>query len=161
MDSKKVNESVKLFHDFCKNEQKACDIDPALSYMNYMIDRMEMNSEQVIYLCFLYGMTYQLPTAYAIWSEFPDLELVNEERLTKWFIDNKYKLPFQQDKIKSRKDMVKTMLSYQEIVNGSQKRYFDTLLSSDNPQENFDKMWSPLKSIYGFSRFNIISCYMF
>ena len=63
MDAKKVNKSVKLFHDFCKNEQKACDIDPAISYLNYIIDRMEMNEEQVLWLCFLYAVTYQLPSA--------------------------------------------------------------------------------------------------
>ena len=116
-----VNKNVKLFLDFCKNSVNANDVDPALSYMNYMVDRMEFNDEQILYLCFLYGVTYQLPTAYVIWSEFPDLELVDEARLTKWFEENKSRLPFQQDKVKCKKDLVKTILSYQKVVGSSKK----------------------------------------
>ena len=147
-------EKVSLFVDFCRNSIAAHDVDPAIEYLNYMVDRMEFNEEQVLWMCFLYGLTYQLPTAYVIWSEFPDLELIDEERLTKWFDKNKTKLPYQQDKVKCKKDTVKTILSYQTLVNGSQKKYFDNLLNSDNPQVNFDRMWSPLKSVYAFGRFS-------
>lgn len=147
-------ESLKLFADFCQNSIKAHDVDPAILYMQYIVDRMELNEEQILWLCFLYGVTYQLPTAWVLWNEFPDLELVDEERLTKWFTENKSRLPFQQDKVKCKKDLVKTVLSYQSVVNGSQKQYFDKLLSSDNPQTNFDRMWSPLKSVYAFGRFS-------
>lgn len=149
-----VNKNVKLFLDFCKNSVNANDVDPALSYMNCIVDRMEFNDEQILYLCFLYGVTYQLPTAYVIWSEFPDLELVDEARLTKWFEENKSRLPFQQDKVKCKKDLVKTILSYQKVVGSSQKDYFDNLLNSNSPQTNFDRMWSPLKSVYAFGRFS-------
>lgn len=147
-------EKVSLFVDFCRNSIAAHDVDPAIEYLNYMVDRMEFNEEQVLWMCFLYGLTYQLPTAYVIWSEFPDLELIDEERLTKWFDKNKTKLPYQQDKVKCKKDTVKTILSYQTLVNGSQKKYFDNLLNSENPQVNFDRMWSPLKSVYAFGRFS-------
>lgn len=150
----KAKDNLSLFTDFCKNSIKAHDVDPALEYLNYMIDRMEMNQEQILWLCFLYGLTYQLPTAYVIWSEFPDLELVDKDRLARWFNENRTKLPYQQDKVKCKKDTVRTILSYQELVNGSQKAYFDNLLSSGDSQINFDKMWSPLKSVYAFGRFS-------
>ena len=152
--SKTLSKQIKMFANFCENSIKAHDVDPAVEYTQYIVRRMELNDEQIIYLCFLYGLTYQLPTAWVLWNEMPDLELINEERLTKWFDENKSRLPFQQDKVKCKKDMVKTILSYQELVNGSQKDYFDNLLDSDNPQVNFDRMWSPLKSVYGFGRFS-------
>lgn len=147
--------NLSLFLDFCKNSILAHDVDPAIEYLNYMIDRMEYNDEQIIWLCFLYGITYQLPTAYVIFNEFPDLELADEERLTNWFTkDVQSRLPYQQDKIKCRPKTVETILSYQKIVNGSQVEYFDNLLNSSDPQVNFDRMWSPLKSIYNFGRFS-------
>lgn len=155
MDTNKVNKSVKLFHDFCKNEQSACDIDPAILYMNYIIDRMEMNDEQILWLCFLYAVTYQLPSAYLIWNEYPDLELAGIPRLKEWWKTAQYKIPFQTDKMKQRKDFVSTVASYQQLVGDSQKKYFDNLLSSNSPQENFDRLWSPLKSISYFGRFSI------
>lgn len=146
--------SSELFKDFCRNSIKAADVDPALGYLNYMVDRMEMNDDQILWLCFLWGLTYQLPTAYIIWNEFPDLELVDEQRITEFYNLNRDRLPFQQDKQKNKKDMVKTILSYQAVVGKSQRQYFDTLLDSEDPQENFDRMWTPLKSIFAFGRFS-------
>lgn len=155
MDTRKLNESVKLFRDFCENSIKACDVDPAIAYMNYMVDRMELNEEQVLWMCFLYAVTYQLPSAYLIWNEYPDLELAGIPRLRKWWDENQRSIPFQTDKMKQRKNFVDTVESYQKLVGKSQKAYFDNQLYSDSPQENFDKLWSPLKGIAYFGRFSI------
>lgn len=155
MTSRNLSENLKLFVDFCKNSMNAKDVDPAINYMNYIVDRMEMNEEQVLWLCFLYGVTYQLPSAYLIQQEYPDLELADIPRLTEWWKTAQKRIPFQTDKMKQRKDFVKTVASYQELVQGSQKDYFDNLLNADDPQVNFDKLWSPLKSIAYFGRFSI------
>ena len=150
-----TTKSLKMFVDFCKNSIAAHDVDPALEYMNYMIDRMELNNEQILWLCFLYGVTYQLPSAYLIWNEYPDLELAGIERMKEWWSKHQKDIPFQTDKMKQRKDTVKTIASYQQLVGKSQKAYFDKLLSSKDPQVNFDRLWSPLKSISYFGRFSI------
>lgn len=148
------NKSVEMFKIFCKNSLEINDVDPAIPYLNYIINRMEMNEEQILWLCFLYAVTYQLPSAYLIWNEFPDLEIAGIERLQKWWEQAQFKIPFQTDKMKQRKDFVKTVASYQKLVDGSQKKYFDNLLSSENPQENFNKLWTPLKSVDYFGRFS-------
>lgn len=152
-DEGKLND-IKLFYKFCVNDMAAGDVDPAIAYMNYMVDRMELNEEQVLWMCFLYGVTYQLPSAYLIWNEYPDLELAGIPRLREWWKTAQYLIPFQTDKMKQRKNFVDTVESYQKLVNGSQKAYFDGLLSSKNPQENFDRMWKPLKGIAYFGRFS-------
>lgn len=147
--------NLKMFRIFCKNSLYAEDVDPALSYMNYMIDRMELNEEQVLWLCFLYAVTYQLPSAYLIWSEYPDLELVDIPRLRKWWSKKQYLIPFQTDKMKQRRNFVETIESYQNLVGASQKDYFDTLLKSKNSYKNFNKLWNSLKNISYFGRFSI------
>ena len=53
------NHNLKLFIDFCKNSVEANDVDPAISYMHYIVDRLEFNEEQVLWLCFT---SYQQPT---------------------------------------------------------------------------------------------------
>lgn len=146
--------NIEMFETFCRNSLEANDVDPAISYLNYMIDRMEMNEEQILWLCFLYAVTYQLPSAYLIWNEYPDLEIAGIDRLEKWWKEAQFKIPFQTDKMKQRKDFCKTVASYQKLVGGSQKKYFDQLLSSENPQENFDRLWTPLKSVDYFGRFS-------
>ena len=120
-----------------------------------MVDRMELNDEQVLWMCFLYAVTYQLPSAYLIWNEYPDLELAGIPRLKKWWDENQRRIPFQTDKLKQRKNFVDTVASYQKLVGKSQKSYFDNLLYSSSPQENFDKLWSPFKNIAYFGRFSI------
>lgn len=147
--------NLSLFKDFCINSLEANDVDPAISYLQYMVHRMEMNEEQVLWLCFLYAVTYQLPSAYLIWNEYPDLELAGIPRLTRWWEKKQLLIPFQTDKMKQRKDFVTTVASYQAMVGKSQKKYFDNLLCSDNPQDNFDALWTPLNSIAYFGRFSI------
>lgn len=147
--------NLKMFTRFCKNSVKANDVDPAISYINYMVDRMEFNEEQVLWLCFLYAVTYHLPSAYLIWSEFPDLEIVGIHKMAVWWDKNQSKIPFQTDKMKQRKNFVDTVQSYKTLVGSSQKEYFDELLSSDDPEKNFNKLWIPMKSIAYFGRFSI------
>ena len=60
------------------------DCDSAIYMTNYFFDRFEYNAEQRLWLCWLYGTTYHWPTAYVIWNEFPDMELVGVERLAEW-----------------------------------------------------------------------------
>ena len=152
---KSKEESLSIFLEFCLNSISAHDIDPAIEYTNYIVDRMELNEEQILWLCFLYGITYQLPSAWVIWNEFPDLELVSLERLSEWWPNASKRLPFQQDKMKQRKDTVATIASYKSMVGDSQVDYFSKLLSSSDPQVNFDKLWTPSKSIAYFGRFSI------
>lgn len=143
------------FKRFCLNSLNAQDVDPAINYMNYIVDRMEMNDEQILWLCFLFGATYHLPSAYLIWNEYPDVELVDIERLDDWWLKSQKSIPFQQDKMKQRKNFVDTVSSYKNLVGESQKEYFDNLLSGSS-FENFDRLWSLSSSdIKFFGRFSI------
>jgi hypothetical protein len=145
---------IKLFYAFCQNMMNAEDVDPAIAYLNYIINRLEMNEEQVLWLCFLYGCTYHLPAALVTWNEFPDAELADIPRLSKWWSENSHKIPWQVDKRKCKPQFVDTVASYQSIVGKSQKAYFDNLLNNEDPQVNFDCLWTPLKAIYCFGRFS-------
>ncbi len=49
------------------------DCDPAVWATNYLNNRYEHNDEQKLWLCWLYGNTYYLPTAWILMNEFPDL----------------------------------------------------------------------------------------
>lgn len=144
-----------LFRRFCVNSLEAKDVDPAINYMNYMVDRMELNEEQILWLCFLFGATYHLPSAYLIWNEYPDLELVDMERLSSWWQTRQKHIPFQQDKMKQRKDFVSTVHSYKSLVGNNQKHYFDALLTG-TAATNFETLWGLSSTdIKYFGRFSI------
>lgn len=152
-----LSEKQQLFVEYYKNMYETGDIDPAIWMMKYIIDRQELNKDQVLWLCFLYGVTYQLPSAYLIWNEYPDLELVDEERLYKWWKPEVYnKIPFQKDKLKQRPLFPVTVLSYQKMLKGkTQSEFFDEILNK-SPEENFNLLWDKLyKNIKHFGRFSV------
>ena len=60
------------------------DCDPSLYMTKYFFDRFEYNTEQRLWLTWIYGTTYYWPTAYVVWNEFPDMDLVGVDRLTDW-----------------------------------------------------------------------------
>jgi hypothetical protein len=94
------------------------DCDPALYVMRYLFNRFEFNREQRLWLCWLYANTYQLPTAWVMWNEFPDFENVGVRRLTRWTELNKHRLPYQKDQKWLRGRLPETFAAYQQAVGG-------------------------------------------
>ena len=131
---------------------KLGDLDPYVWMLNYLKKRLELNQEQVLWLCFLWGLTYQLPSAYFIWNEFPDLEFLGLRWFEKWWKENYKSIPVQRDKLKQRPYGFETVKSYKQLVGNSQIKFFENYLS-DNPYENFAKVLQ-LKIRY-FGRFSI------
>ena len=145
-----------LFKQFYVNSAQHKDIDPNVWLLNYVIDRMEMNEQQVLWLCFLNAITYHAPTALLIWNEFPDLECAGIARLEEWWTkDIQLRLPFQSDKLKQRRHLPETVESYKRMVGSDQVSYFEKLLSG-SAEENFDKLWTEaFKPIRHFGRFSV------
>jgi hypothetical protein len=144
------------FKTFYKNSLSVNDIDPNIWMSNYLVDRLELNENQILWFCFLNSITYHLPTAYLIINEYPDLELVDEIRIKEWWNNIQSKCPFQRDKLKQRKYLPETIISYQKLVKEKgQKKFFDEILNT-TPEENFNKLWNELyKNIYQFGRFSV------
>jgi len=151
-----MNGRVDDFIHYYKRMLYANDIDPFITISNYIVDRLELNKEQILWFCFLTSVTYHLPSAYLIINEYPDLEIAGIKRLQKWWEWAQYKIPFQTDKLKQRKFFVETVESYKNMLNGkSQSEYFDDLLNS-SPEENFNKLWNTIyKPIKHFGRFSV------
>jgi len=149
-------DNVALFKQAYINAHNANDIDPNIDMANYLIDRMEYNSDQTIWFCFLNAITYQLPTAFLIKNEFPDLECAGIDRLNEWWQrDIQLRLPYQKDKLKQRKFLPETVESYKAVVGRSQTEFFDDLLSG-SPSENFNTLWNEFyKPIRHFGRFSV------
>lgn len=145
-----------LFIEFYKNSERSLDIDPGVYMSRYLVDRLELNRNQTIWFCFLNAITYQLPTAFMLINEYPDLELAGIDRLTKWWDEVQKRCPFQQDKLKQRKYLPETVQSYQQLVGDmGEAAYFDELFTS-NAEYNFDILWNKsYKPIRHFGRFSV------
>ena len=144
-----------MFVEYFKNSEQAMDIDPNIWLSKYLVRRTEMNKDQIIWFCFLQAITYHLPTAYLLFSEFPDSYLVDIERLEKWWTwETQQRCPYQTDKLKQRKYLAESVESYQRVIGMSDSDYFDSMLSGNNIH-NFNILWEEFyKPIQHFGRFS-------
>ena len=131
------------------------DCDPAVWATNYINDRYEHNDEQKLWLCWLYGNTYYLPTAWVLMNEFPDYELATVDRMTQWNTTNYKRLRYQTD-TKWNKGHLPTMFeSYQKYIGNKTQREKIESLYGNTEKDNFDNLWASVKSsLHKFGRYS-------
>ena len=131
------------------------DCDPAIHLTNYLFDRFEHNLEQKIWIAWIYGTTYHLPTTWVIWNEFPDMELVGTKRLEDWNNENYKRLRYQTDTKWNKGHLPSQFTSYKNWVGDrSQREAFSGFLKGSRT-ENFDMVWNEVKSkFHKFGRYS-------
>lgn len=129
------------------------DCDPAIYIINYFFNRFEFNREQKYWLCWIYGTTYHFPTAYLIWNEFPDMELVGSLRLKSWNDKNYKRLRYQVDTKWNKGHLPEQFNSYKTWLGAlNQHDKFESLLTG-NEYEDFNILWKEAKSWFKFGRY--------
>jgi hypothetical protein len=140
---------MKEFKEFYLMQLLTYDCDSPLYVMRYLIDRFELNVEQQHWLCWLYANTYQIPTAWVIFNEFPDFENVCPDGLDMWCRLHKDRLPYQKDQKWLRGRLGETFLSYRkEVGHRSQCGYWGGMDGS------FNEAWNTInKRFHRFGRY--------
>lgn len=132
------------------------DCDPPIWMLNYLFKRFEHNLEQKYWIAWIYGTTYHLPTAWIIWNEFPDFELVDYDRLDKWNNENYKRLRYQTDTKYNKGYLPKQFQSYKawiehDNISGTQREKFNKFKNA----KSFDYLWnSIIKNLYKFGRYS-------
>jgi len=131
------------------------DCDPAVWMTNYINDRYEHNDEQRLWLCWLYGNTYHLPTAWVLMNEFPDFELATVDRIEQWNTANYQRLRYQTD-TKWNKGHLPTMFaSYKEFIGNTTQREALESYYGLSEETNFENLWTGVKSgLHKFGRYS-------
>lgn len=150
-----VKQRRKDFVNWYKWSLSIKDCDPAIFMTNYLFDRFEHNKEQKLWIAWIYGTTYYLPTTWVIWNEFPDMELVGIERLREWNNNNYKRLRYQTDTKWNKGHLPAQFESYRNWVgNQSQREAFEPFLNG-SPRENFDRLWPEIKTkFHKFGRYS-------
>lgn len=131
------------------------DCDPAVWMTNYINRRYEHNSEEVLWLCWLYGNTYQLPTAWVVKNEFPDFELATFERLDSWNTENYKKLRYQNDTKWNKGHLPIMFKSYKEFIGENTQREKIEYFYEGSPDKNFEALWEAItKNLFKFGRYS-------
>jgi hypothetical protein len=132
------------------------DCDPAVWMTNYVNDRYEHNDEQKLWLAWLYGNTYYLPTAWVLLNEYPDFELATVDRMTQWNTTNYKRLRYQTDTKWNKGHLPDMFESYQEFIgDNTQKQKFESYVDENDSTKTFDNLWDAVKnSLYKFGRYS-------
>jgi len=130
------------------------DCDPAVWCTQYLNTRFEHNSEQRIWFCWLYGNTYHLPTAWILLNEFPDFELVTQDRISLWNTNNYNRLRYQTDTKWNKGHLPEMFESYKRFFGKDlQQDKFKLFLSGDS-KKNFSVLWNTIKeNFHKFGRY--------
>jgi hypothetical protein len=131
------------------------DCDPAIFMTNYLFRRFEHNKEQKLWIAWIYGTTYYLPTTWVIWNEFPDMELVGLERLREWNNTNYKRLRYQTDTKWNKGHLPAQFESYKQWVGDkTQEEALATFLEG-SARDNFDRLWPEVKTkFHKFGRYS-------
>ena len=131
------------------------DCDPAVWMTNYLHKRYEHNDEERLWFAWLYGNTYQLPTAWVLKNEFPDYELATVDRITWWNTSNYKRLRYQTDTKWNKGHLPAMFESYQKFIGNKTQREVLESYYGDNEQRNFDNLWTVIKgSLHKFGRYS-------
>lgn len=131
------------------------DCDPAVWATNYLHRRYEHNDEERIWFAWLYGNTYQLPTAWVLKNEFPDYELATVDRLKFWNSQNYKRLRYQTDTKWNKGHLPAMFESYHKFIGtGTQRAKLESYYG-DNEKANFNNLWEVLKgNLHKFGRYS-------
>jgi hypothetical protein len=122
---------------------------------NYLFRRVEHNKEQKLWIAWIYGTTYYIPTTWVIWNEFPDMELVGLERLREWNNTNYKRLRYQTDTKWNKGHFPAQFESYKQWVGvKTQEEAFAPFLDG-SARDNFDRLWPEVKTkFHKFGRYS-------
>lgn len=131
------------------------DCDPAVWMTNYLNKRYEHNDEQRLWLCWLYGNTYHLPTAWILMNEFPDFELATVDRITEWNTANYKRLRYQTDTKWNKGHLPDMFASYQKFIGDRTQREVMESYYGNTEEQSFDNLWTGVKdSLHKFGRYS-------
>jgi hypothetical protein len=131
------------------------DCDPAVWMTNYLHQRYEHNDEERLWFAWLYGNTYQLPTAWVLKNEFPDYELATVDRITWWNSHNYKRLRYQTDTKWNKGHLPAMFESYQKFIGKKTQREVMESYYGDNEEQTFDNLWDNLKgNLHKFGRYS-------
>jgi len=142
------------FIDWFGRSLEIGDCDPSLWMTNYFFDRFEYNTEQQLWLTWLYGNTYYWPTTYVVWNEFPDMHLVGVGRLQEWNDENYKRLRYQTDTKWNKGHLPQMFESYKAFVGDRTQREALTEGFTDDKYHNFDLLWNRVNSWFKFGRYS-------
>jgi len=109
----------------------------------YIFEKFNLTQEQKLWFCFINGISQHCITTYRLFSECPDLETLDFNKLSTFFRANYEKLGWDTDRryVKNKfEDCVKDYLGHVE-KHGSQEALFKSVMKNGDEAADFTPVW--------------------
>ena len=155
IDYRQKENRLDCFNYWSRWSVKQKEVDPPIWLTNYLFERFEHNIEQKLWIAWIYGTTYHLPTTWVIWNEFPDFELVDIDRL-KWWNDRHYKrLRYQTDTKYNKGYLPQQFISYKNFISFNNKSGLQQDRFQNLSDRGFNHTFETIsKNLYKFGRYS-------
>lgn len=122
--------------------------------MPWLDKKHHLDQEQKLWLAFINGNTQNIVTSWTIFKRFPKVGI---KGLSTWFKNNYTKLAWDTDRRYHKKDFIKAVECYHDLVGSSQQKYFASLMK-ETEEESFNNLWEALRrDFYTFGRLSAFS----
>jgi hypothetical protein len=115
----------------------------------YIFKYHNVTQEQKYWFCFINGASQNVLTTYEIFSLFPDIPEGDE--FAEFYNKNYKKFGWDTDRKWVKAKFLKMIENYKENLNGkTQVEFFENICSSDDPKENFRRLWDYVINNFAF-----------
>lgn len=135
------------------------EIDPAAPMLRYIADNLKLDTEQRLWLAYLYGACYSAPTAYYMFVNLPRIQEITDSFIAEWWQKHKPFLVFESDRLKAKtqNQFPKMLMSYKAFAGDSEAASFRAFMSG-SPYANYDRLFEYLlDNLYYFGRFSLFN----
>jgi amino acid-DNA transferase-like protein len=121
--------------------------------MPHLYETFHWDREARLWFAFLNGNTQNPVTSWIIFKRFPELATLNIDDLDRWFNHEFIRLAFDTDRRHQKSDFMQSVRCYQKLTRGNQAEYFSGLAKTEDPYENFRRVWKVVRNeFYSFGR---------
>lgn len=139
-----------------EKSERIGDVDPSYEMLLYLVKRFELGLEQRYWLAWLYAMTYCGASAFYVYNEFPDYDMVDVGRLSRWWRDRgRDEILVQTDRrwVRSSDMFVPAFESYRSLVGSSQSEFFARFSREHRAEDRYERTYEATSSLHSFGQF--------
>lgn len=125
--------------------------------MPYMASRFNWTAEQKLWYAFINGATQNPLTSWVVFSNFPELEKIDIEKMERWHRDNWRDLQYDTDRRYQKGHLVTMTQDYLSRLAGRTQEEFFGGLCKGTPRENFMPVWHATKAFHMYGRLSTFS----
>ena len=127
----------------------------------FLAEKLNFSTEQKLWFAFINGNTQNPITSYIIFNEFPEISLMDIEKLKLWFNTNYKRLEFDSDRKWQKKLFPEAVENYKSLFKKyvTQEIFFNEIMNKDKEISKFMNIWNFVKNNFlGFGR---LSCFSY